>query len=171
MRTAILRAAAILAASLMTSVAVLTPAQADTRTFRDKGGRLTTVKVTHGGTNVTVAANVGPMEIGSYFTFWLDTNARNAGPEYKTEVYPNSDGLAVLRVGSFSDKGTAIRCDGFRASADVFGPEVVTIKVPRSCIGNPGRVRVAVRAYYEVPGPNVIDWGPARRQFFGWVYR
>lgn len=166
----IVRGAAVIGAALLATTTGLAPAQADTRTFRDQGAHLTTVEVIHGA-QVEVKASVGPYRIGSYFTFWLDTRASNAGPEYKMEVYPNSDGLAVLRVGNFSDKGRAVRCPGFRATADVFGPEVVTITVPRSCIGNPSRVRVAVRAYYDVPGPNVIDWGPGLRQFFGWVHR
>ncbi len=171
MLTRITRGATLLALSLLASFAALQPAHADTRTFVDKGAHLTTVKVSHGASNVTVKANVGPMTFGSYFTFWLDTNAKNSGPEYKMVIYPNSDGMSVLRVGNFTDAGRSIRCDGFRASADIFGPQVVSITVPRSCIGYPRKVRVSVRAYYDVPGLNVIDWAPGKRQFFCWVHR
>ncbi len=165
------RAAAVAAACLTATAALAPAAAADTRTFTDKGGHLTTVQVAHTKSKVRVVADVGPMDIGDYFTFWLDTDAGNKGPEYKAEVWPNSDGIALVRVGSFSSKGTRVRCDGFRATADVWGPEEVTITVPRSCIGKPARVRVAVRAYYEVKGPDVIDWGPATKKFFGWVAR
>ncbi len=169
MMNRIVRAGGIAAASLLATVALVPAAQADTRTFRDPAPHLTTVKVTHGTTNVTVKADVGPYRLGSYFTFWLDTTASNAGPEYKMEVWPNSDGISVLRVGNFSDAGRRVRCSGFRASADAFSSEYVSIKVPRSCIGNPGKVRVSVKARYDVPGPNITDWGPRKNAFFGWV--
>lgn len=171
MLTRTVRGAVIALISLLATFVAVQPAHAETRAFRDKGSHLTTVTVSHGPSNVIVRADVGPMRIGSYFTFWLDTVRSNAGPEYKMEIYPNSDGLAVLRVGNFRDQGKAVRCDGFRASADVFGPEIVTIKVPRSCIANPGSVRVSIRAYYDVKGPNFIDWGPGVKEFFGWVCR
>jgi hypothetical protein len=171
MRTRITRGAAIIAAALLSTAALVPAAQADVQTFVDTGGHLTTVRVRHGADNVRVKAHVGPMRIGSYFTFWLDTDAENPGPEYKTKVYPNSDGVFVKRIEAFGDAGTNVDCDGFRASADVFGPEDVTILVPRSCIGTPTKIRVSIRAYYDVPGPNVVDWGPGRKKFFGWVER
>jgi len=171
MLTRITRSATVVALSLVATFATLQPAHADTATFRDKGAHLTTVTVTHGATNVTVKANVQRMTFGSYFTFWLDTNANNSGPEYKMVIHPNSDGMSVLRVGNFTDSGWSVRCNGFRASADVFGPQFVSIIVPRSCIGYPRKVRVSVRGYYDVPGPNVIDWAPGKRQFFCWVNR
>lgn len=166
-----IRGAAITVAGLLAVAAVSAPAQADTKTFNDGGGYLTKVKVAHGAKKVTVRAQVGTLTIGSYYTFWLDTLPKNAGPEYKVVIYPNSDGMSVLKVGSFKSAGKAVKCRGFRASADIFGPKVVSIKVPRSCIGNPAKVRVSVRASYAVPGPNVIDWGPGKKKFFGWVRR
>ncbi len=171
MFTRIARVAATGALGLLISAAALAPAHADVVAFRDKGGHLTTVKVSHSNDRVAVKASVGKMHIGDYFTFWLDTDSGNPGPEYKSEVYPNSDGVSVLRVDGFGDEGRRVRCDGFRAAADVYGPRTVKISVPRSCIGNPDRVRVSVRAYYDVPGPNVVDWGPTTKAFFGWVWR
>ena len=140
------RAAAVAAACLTASVALVPSAHADTRTSTDKGAHLTTVAVAHTRTRVTVRADVGPLEIGDHTTFWL-------------------------RVGSFASRGTAVDCDGFRATSDVFGPEEVTTTVPRRCIGRPAEVRVAVRAFYEEDGPDVVDWGPGTKKFFGWVAR
>lgn len=171
MFTRLARVAATGALALLASAVVLTPAHADVVAFRDKGAHLTTVKVSHSNHRVAVKANVGPMAIGDYFIFWLDTDSDDPGPEFKTEVYPNSDGLAVLRVQNFRDDGRPVRCHGFRASADVSGPRTVKISVPRRCIGDPDRVRVSVRAYYDVAGPNVVDWAPTTRAFFGWVWR
>jgi hypothetical protein len=171
MPTFVARAAVAGTLALLAFAATLTPAHADVVAFRDKGGHLTTVKVSHSNHRVAVKAHVGKMDIGDYFTVWLDTDSDNPGPEYKTEVYPNSDGLSVLRVGNFGDDGRRMRCDGFRAAADVSGPRTVKISVPRSCIGDPDRVRVSVRAHYDVAGPNLVDWGPTTRAFFGWVWR
>ncbi len=171
MSTRLARAVATGALALLAAVVTMTPAHADVVAFRDKGGHLTTVKVSHSNHRVAVKAHVGKMEIGDYFTFWLDTESDNPGPEFKTEVYPNSDGISVLRVENFSDDGRRVPCDGFRAAADVDGPRTVKISVPRSCIGDPDRVRVSVRAYYDVAGPNIVDWGPTTRAFFDWVWR
>jgi hypothetical protein len=68
----------------------------------------------------------------------------------------------------FADGGSGIDCD-YRARAEAGGSDYVTIVVPRDCVGTPDRVRVSVRANYYIPGPNVVDWGPARKKFFGWV--
>lgn len=163
------RTTAIAAAGLLTIAALATPAQADTRTFNDGGGHLTTVKVTNGSKYVTVKADVGNYRLGSYFRFWLDTDRSNPGPEYKNEVWPNSEVMPLKRVGSFTASGTNVSCRGFRATADVFSSDYVTIKVPRSCIKNPSKVRVSVRAYYDVKGPNEVDWAPGKRKFTGWV--
>lgn len=171
MRQHTVRAAALAAACLTTTVALAPAAQADTRTFTDKGAHLTTVVVAHTASRIKVRADVGPFDIGDHATFWLDTDGGNRGPEYKAEVWPNSDGIQLLRVGRFASAGTAVDCDGFRATSDAFGPEEVTITVPRSCVGTPAKVRVAVRAFYEEEGPDVIDWGPATKKFFGWVPR
>lgn len=165
----ILRTTAVASAALLTTAVLASPAQADTRTFNDGGGHMTTVKVTNGSTYVTIKADVGHYRIGSYFRFWLDTDSKNAGPEYKNEVWPNSELMPLKRVGSFTSNGTDVRCTGLRASADAFSSHYVTLKVPRSCIKNPSKVRVSVRAYYDVAGPNDIDWAPAKHKFFGWV--
>jgi hypothetical protein len=165
------------AVALLASVAVLQPAQADTETFRDKAGDtgvkadITTVRVKNGANRVTVVVRPGRLKSGDYFRFWLDTVPKNRGPEYKVEVYPNSDGFGLVRVGSFRDKGKLVGCPGLRANADIFTPDRVSISVPRSCMHNPGSVRVSVRGHYEYRGPDVVDWAPAKRKFFGWVAR
>ena len=152
-------------------MAVAVPAaSAQTRTFSDGGGHVTTVKVKHTSSYVSVDARVGKVTLGGDFTFWFDTNPGNPGPEYKVEVYPNSDGISLYRVDTFSSHGSVRSCD-VAATADAFGSDHVTVKVPRSCLGKPAKVRVALRAYYDVPGPNVVDWAPGTKKFFGWVTR
>jgi hypothetical protein len=174
MRTTVKRAlggGAAVALSLTTALATAQPAAADSTTFNDGGGHLTTVTVdnTYGPEDIRVKAKVGDYNSGSHFSFWIDTDSENAGPEYRIKVYPNSEVLPIQSVESFAGTGTNIDCD-YRASADAGGSKYVTIKIPRDCLGSPDRIRVSVRANYSVPGPNVVDWGPGRKQFFSWVW-
>ena len=168
MRVALTRAAvsgATVGLAVLTMAATAQPAAADIAIFNDGGGHLTTVRVRHGSENLRVKANVGAYQIPSHFTFWLDTDRDDPGPEYKIKVYPNSEVLPIRAVESFADTGSEISCD-YRASADAFSSTYVTIVVPRSCIGTPDAVGVSVKARYAVPGPNETDYGPARKKFF-----
>ena len=177
MQTSSFRRAAALAATTLvagTTIALAgpaaQPASAQTKTFSDGGGHVTTVKVKYTSSSLTVDAKVGKVTLGGDFTFWIDTVPSDPGPEYKVEVYPNSDGIALSKVSTFTSTGTTKSCD-VAASADAYGSDHVVVKVPSSCLGKPHKVRVALRAYYNVPGPNVVDWAPGKHKFFGWVYR
>ena len=168
MRALFTRATAVAASALLASAAYALPAHADVETFPDRGGHITSIKVSHAG-NVAVKAFDADMTIETFYTFWLDTDPSDPGPEYKTRIHPNSDGMFLARIEQFGDAGTRIDCDGFRAWADAFGADFVKISVPRSCVGSPDRVRVSIRGYYAVPGPNIIDWAPGVKRFTGWV--
>jgi hypothetical protein len=169
------RAAAVLGVALVASLSALQPANAETRRFRDQAGDtglsadITTVRVSNGPDLVEVAIRPGRVEFGDHFTFWLDTRPKNPGPEYKVGVLPNSDAFGMTRVGAFGQRGTPVPCDDLRATADHFAPAWVSISVPRSCLGDPGKVRVAVKARYVDGDAGIVDWAPARRTFFGWV--
>ncbi len=157
-------------AALTVTTAVLTalPAAADVETFNDGGSYLTTVTVRHGVKNLRVKAKVGDYEIPSNFTFWLEVDPDDPGPEYKIQVYPNSEVVPIRAVENFADRGEEVECD-YSASADAGGSKYVGIVIPRDCLDTPAAVRVSVRANYAIPGPNVEDWGPGKRRFFGWV--
>lgn len=178
MPSPVLRGAAVAAASLLTSLAVMLPAQADTKTFRDRAGDtgtsadMTTVKVANGsggGARLAVRAKVGQLTIFDFYTFWFDTASLDAGPEYKVVVNPDSDGIQLRVLDEFGNKGRVVRCDGLRARADTSGPAEVSVSVPRSCLGDPGKVRVSLRGRYLNDGHQVTDWAPRERKFFGWV--
>jgi hypothetical protein len=172
-----LRAAAVVGVTVLASLAALPPAQADTRRFHDRAGDtslpadITTVRVSNGADLVKVAIRPGRVDFGDSFTFWLDTRAKDPGPEYQVGVLPNSDAFGLVRVGAFGEQGTPVLCEGLRATADVFTPAWVSISVPRSCLHGFGKVRVAVKARYDNGGTSVVDWAPAKRKFFGWVAR
>jgi hypothetical protein len=169
LRTAVAGVVALLA-GLLTAPS----AQADVRIFPDVGEHITSVRVSHGPTILGITARDAQMTLGTYYHFWVDTNSTNPGPEYKAEVYPNSDGIFLKRVGNFASRGIIIRCSGLRAIADVFGDDYAKVIIPRSCIGGPGRVRVAVVGYYDENNDqriDVVDWAPGEERFYAWVNR
>ncbi|HEY5847568.1 MAG TPA: hypothetical protein VIT42_12340 [Microlunatus sp.] len=175
----ILRGAAVTAASIL-SLAVAVPAHADARTFSDPNNDagihddITLVKVANGsggGSRVAVRADVGPVHPGDFFTFWFNTRADDPGPEYKVVVNPGSDGIELRRLEEFGDRGTLVPCNKLRASADVFSSDDISVSVPRSCMDNPGSVRVSLRARYLDDGHQVSDWAPDERKFFAAVPR
>ena len=170
MSRSLLRAAAAGAAALLAGLVTAPSAQADIQTFSDVGGHITGVRVSHGPRTVGVTAYDAEIAIGTYYHFWLDTNPNDPGPEYKTEVYADSDGLDLMRVANFDSSGIRIRCAGLDAIAATEGPEYAKIIVPRSCIGTPSRVRVAVVGFYD-ENPDVVDWAPGEERLYPWVNR
>lgn len=159
------------AASLaLTSV----PADAATLTFYDGNAPgsldVTKVKVTNGTTNLTVTANVGSMTTEDKFYLWVDTDAKNAGPEYRGTVMANTEWFKVRKVGSFSDSGKYLTGDCWvQGKADIHSAPTVTWKIKRSCMKNPGKVRVTVKARYLAASGVVTDWAPGYRKFSPWV--
>ena len=85
-------------------------------------------------------------------------------------VYADSDGLFLMKVANFASSGIKLNCAGIDAIADTDGPEYAKLIVPRSCIGTPSRVRVAVVGYDD-ENPDVVDWAPGEERFYPWVNR
>jgi hypothetical protein len=167
----ILRRAGAVAAAALIPAAVLVPAaHADIVTFPDVGSHITSVRVSHGPKTVGVTAFEDETTYANYYRFWLDTNPDDPGPEYKTEIYPDSDGFSLQKVANFASPGIKIGCPGFRAQASPDGPIYAKIIVPRSCLGNPSKVRVAVVGYYS-GSPRVVDWAPGEERLYPWVNR
>ncbi len=159
---------AVTALTLTAGVLTAQPAAADVETFDDGGSYLTTVKVRHGVENLRIKAKVGAYEIPSNFTIWLEVDPDDPGPEFKIPVYPNSEVAPIRAVENFRDRGSEVECD-YSASADAGGSKYIEVVIPRDCLDTPAAVRVSIRANYAIPGPNVVDWGPGTRRFFGWV--
>ena len=164
------RRAAVTAAAALLSAAVLVPAaQADIKTFPDSGGYITGVRVSHGPKAIAVTAYDKEMELTTFYRFWLDTDSSDPGPEYKVEVYPDSDGPALQKVTTFSSPGKNVACADLSAIASPEGADYAKITVARSCMGTPSRVRVSVVGYYTTP--TVVDWAPGEKAFYPWVNR
>jgi hypothetical protein len=174
MSRSLLRTVAAGVLALFAGLLTAPAAQADIRIFSDVGGHITGVRVSHGPSTLGITAYDAEMTLGTYYHFWVDTNSTNPGPEYKAEVYPNSDGIYMRRVGNFASRGIIFRCPGLRAIADVFGEDYAKVIIPRSCIGAPSSVRVSVVAYYDENNDNridVVDWAPGEERFYALVER
>jgi hypothetical protein len=110
-----------------------------------------------------------PLAVGQVYTFWV----RTGGPRstYRVSFVANAgfdDSLGVVR--SFGQRPSRfVQCRGMRARADIFEDAPVLLRIPRRCLGDPRRVRVAVRFEDETTGS--IDWAPERRTFTPWVAR
>ena len=164
------RRAAMTAAAALLPAAVLVPAaQADIATFPDVGGYITGVRVSHGPKAIAVTAYDQEMELTTFYRFWLDTDPADPGPEYKLEVYPDSDGPVLQQVTTFSSPGKNVTCDDISAIASPEGADYAKITVARSCMGTPSKVRVSVVGYYQTP--TVTDWAPGEKKFYPWVNR
>ena len=138
--------------------------------FTDPGAHITKLRVVHGPATVGVTAYDADMEFTTHYRFWLDTNSSDPGPEYRVDVFPNSEVIPLLKVANFASPGIKQRsCTGLRVQADAGGEEFAKVIVPRSCMGTPSRVRVSVVGYYE--DPDIVDWAPGTERFTPWVNR
>ena len=84
-------------------------------------------------------------------------------------VLPNSDGFHLEEVKSWDGPSPAVRCRGLRVRANAHGPEKMSISVPRLCLDRPARVRISVHAKFLYASRIVVDWGPGKHRWFGWV--
>ena len=171
-----------LGAVAVTTAVVMTGAGgawAQTRSFSDAAGDsgrapdIRTVDVSYAKALRIQAHHVGPkLSVTTSVTYWLDTRRRDKGPEYRAFAVPNSDSFGLLRVEGWKSKGTPVKCRGLRMRADIFDQtRTLTLRAPGRCIGDPPRVRVAVRVLKHGKGGPWRDWAPAAFHFYGWVGR
>lgn len=165
------RLAAVALGALVSVAGATAAAQADTGTITDPKPNITKVKVSHGSTSIKVTTTTGAIRPGTYLTVYLDTDPDDPGPEYRHDLVPASELSPLMRIEKFGQQGVAVPCADLRGRGDVYGPTTVSVTVPRSCVGNPDEVRVSVRGYFDLKGPDVIDWAPGKKTFGGWVAR
>ena len=170
-----LRAAAAGVVALLVGLVTAPPASADIRTFPDVGGHITAVRVSHGPSTIGITAYDGDLFGDSYYyKFWIDIHPGNPGPEYKAEIYPDSDVLHLMRVANFASGGIKFSCEGFYGFAVTDHESYAKVVIPRACISVPPSVRVAVVGYYDEdadPAIDVVDWAPGEQRFYPWVDR
>ncbi len=150
-------------------------AHAGTGVFDDPVGDSTgvdvsRVRVAHRNAVKVSVRSAVPLAVAQVYSFWIDTG-RGARPTYRVSFRANAgfdDALGL--VGSFGQRPSRfVRCPGMRARADIFTDAPVSLRIPRRCLGDPRRVRVAVRFEDETTGST--DWAPERRTFTPWVTR
>ena len=168
-------ARALIACAVGATLVVAGTAHAGTGTFEDPVGDSTSVdisqvRVVHRNAVKVSVSSAVPLAAGQVYSFWIDTG-RGPRPTFHVSFRANSDfsdSLAVVR--SFGQRPTRlVRCPGMRAHADMFDEAPVSLRIPRRCIGDPKRVRVAVKFEDETTGS--VDWAPERRTFTPWVAR
>jgi len=151
------------------------PAMADTKVFDDPVGDSTSVdisqvRVVHRDSVTVRVRSVVPLAPGQVYAFWIDAG-RGPRPNYHVAFRANAgfdDVLGLVRA--FGDRPSRfVECPGLRARADIFEAKPVSLRIPRRCLDNPRRVRVAVRFTDETM--DTVDWAPDRRTFGPWVKR
>ena len=151
------------------------PVMADTKVLDDPVGDSTAVdisqvRVAHRDSVTVRVRSAVPLTAGQVYAFWIDT-ARGPGPIYRVTFQANTefdDRLGVVR--SFGTRPSRfVPCRGLRARADIFSDRPVSLRIPRRCLDNPRRVRVAVR--FTDDTVNAVDWSADRRTFGPWVRR
>jgi hypothetical protein len=149
------------------------PATADTAAVDDPLGDSTfvdvsRVRVAHRDAVTVRVRSAVPLAVGQRYSFWIDAGN---GPNHHVAFSANAgfdDALGLVQA--FSDRPSRfVPCPGLRARADIFEDKPVSIRVPRRCLGNPRRIRVAVRFKDETH--STVDWAPGRRTFGPWVER
>ena len=175
------RVAAALTAAALTTLGLAAPASAEVKVVHDKAGDgsdgagdsgarkwgdIGKVRIKHGPEAVRLV--VRPAEGGKYadfYDFWVDTNAKDPGPEYvatvSMEVLPAAGVVHTEKFGSFGKASCSVKT----AEAHDQGIKVV---FPRTCFGKPARIRVSTQTSMEYEN---ADWAPARRTFSPWVKR
>ena len=151
------------------------PALADTEVFDDPVGDSTfvdisRVRVVHRDSVIVRVRSAVPLTAGQLYAFWIDAgNGRR--PDYYVDFRANTGFDEVIRrVSFFGDRRSRfIQCPGLRLRADILDDKPVSIRIPRRCLGNPGRVRVAVQ--FKDENMSTVDWAVDRRTFGPWVKR
>jgi hypothetical protein len=182
-------AAAVLA--IFVPVVVMSPAAANVERFddslTDQGGEvgIRWVQVDNSSASldkIKVLTRIGeiPSEPACCVpiqALFLDTRPNNPGPEYR--VLTGQD-IGLYRVDGWHDAGRFIpaSCAGSAHYGGYVGayPETgghynrILVAIKRGCVGNPGKIRVAVHAYIS-GHPQAQDWAKARKTFLPWLRR
>jgi hypothetical protein len=151
------------------------PAMADTKVFDDPVGDSTfvdisRVRVVHRDSVIVRVRSAVPLAAGQLYAFWIDAG-HGRRPDYYVDFRANAGFDEVLRrVRFFGDRRSRfVQCPGLRLRADIHADKPVSIRIPRRCLKNPGRVRVAVQ--FKDESMDTVDWAVDRRTFGPWVKR
>ncbi|MDO9377526.1 MAG: hypothetical protein Q7T56_01655 [Nocardioidaceae bacterium] len=181
------RASSLLSLLLSTAlVAVGSPASAATKTFVDAKGDapfdvdIRKVKVVHGKKAVRIVVRVQDLVLDEFglapeSSVFIDTKKSKRGPEYMVGTggyHAYFFAVKNWKLLSFPDDPYGDITCGWKL-AESESADLLTYQVPRSCLGNPSRIRVSVviRSYDQDGNTVSSDKSPAYRKFHGWVRR
>lgn len=172
------RTAALVAALAMPlSLLVATGASADTLTVPDRANGqgqdsdIRRIRVVHRAADtpsegrLKVFVRAGTVEYGDTFDLWVDVPGAQRVPDYHAWILPEAGYGPVRHARSWTRDGRPA-CQRWNASLSAGPDQTAVFSIPRTCLGSPERVRVAVRADY---GDGNLDWVPARRTLTDWV--
>ena len=180
MRTTSFIAAAATAAALTTGLAA--PAQADSIGVRDRadvhhGVDLRVVEVDHAPRNVWVTLSHTNLRrdpsTGSSGAVYLDTDRNDKGPEAVLVggFFEGTD-YQLLRTDGFGVKKWGEPIEGSYEMKLDYAADQTRIRIGRKALGNPGKVRVAVKVGGQrTDGTQVVDWLRKPFYFTEWVER
>lgn len=180
-------AVTVLTAAAVT-LAVPGPAAAETASFKDArgdmgpadtrfGADLHRVKVVNDAKvriKVTHANLVPDHETGSSLSAFVDADKDRKGPEYVFTggTFEGSDYGLIKARGWKAQNRRVVDC-AHRMDVD-YDKDTATLVMARSCLGDPGRIRVEVvtgQFRGTTTDDAVRDWLGERREFSSWVAR
>lgn len=183
MHTTIASAAALSVAAL--TLAVAGPANADSIGVKDPrdsshGSDLRAVQLKHLDHNVMVITNHtnlrrDPMT-GSGGAVYVDTDRSDQGPEFVfVGGYFEGTDYALLHTEGFGHQrwGAPVEEGSYEMTVD-YAKEQVRMRMSRTALGRPGKVRVAVRVSgtrTDGTSDGLVDWLGEPRSFTPWVAR
>lgn len=110
---------------------------------------------------------------GASGTVFLDTDPAAKGPEYAFTggFFEGADYALIKTDGwTFGRRAVPLTCS-YEMHLD-YAADVTRMRMSRGCLGNPGKVRVAVKVGGEqADGDFVRDWLGSRRELTPWVAR
>lgn len=135
-------------------------------------GDITSVSLRHGTRNVVITERFARLDrsgLGDIFGFTLRTDARMLR-NIQVETYRRTGWTGSLSM--FRRNGRSVSCDRLAGQID-YGNDLVRVRVPRGCLGDPGWVRLsATDAHITLNDSWVVD-NPfnAEASFTGWSPR
>lgn len=171
------RTTSVLVAAALTVAALTAPAQAETRRFHDpnESGTINDTSAVvvrhslgphgHDG-RVVVQVRAGNVLVNDFFDLWIDVPG--PGDNFHARIRPEAEFGPVRAVTGFERAGS-VACRRWEAGAVSGRHTVVVFSIPRTCLGDPTRVRIATRSTYVYNQGTQRDWVPAARAFTPWV--
>jgi len=109
---------------------------------------------------------------------WFDVNRRNSGPEYLFANLFAKDrdghhGQWAVKIDTWGWRGHHVRCPEAQTYVN-YARDVITLKVPRQCVGNPAKVRWSPTTWritrYDDDGSfwGYVDGAPYYKRFASW---